>query len=93
MKTGNTNYIYKNDLGNDWFHHDKAFGKYKDLKKRTESDLVLRDFKIATNPKYDGYQRGLASMVYKLYDKKSTGSGITSTPNQQLVNELHTVNQ
>ena len=44
----------------------------KDLAKRTASDKVLRDkaFDIAKNPKYDGYQRGVASMVYKFYDKK-----------------------
>ena len=60
--------------------------------KRTQSDKVLKDkaFKIASNPKYDGYQRGLASMVYKFFDKKSKGSGIvTDEPNYQLANELH----
>ena len=48
------------------------YGKSKDLVKRTQSDKVLRDkaFKIASDPKYDGYQRGLASMVYKFFDKK-----------------------
>ena len=46
-------------------------------------------FKIASDPKYDGYQRGLASMVYKLFDKKSKGSGIINEPNYQLANELH----
>ena len=68
-----------------------AYGKCKDLTKRTESDKVLRDkaFKIASNPKYDGYQRGLASIVYKILDKKSTDSGIKSMSNQQLANELH----
>ena len=91
MQTGNTNYIYKNDLDKACFQHDMAYGKYKDLNKRTQSDKVLRNraFKIASNPKYDGYQRGLASMVSKFFDKKSTGSGIKSMPNQQLANELH----
>ena len=48
------------------------YGKSKDLVKRTQSDKVLRDkgFKIASDRKYDGYQRGLASMVYKFFDKK-----------------------
>ena len=46
-------------------------------------------FKIASDPKYDGYQRGLASMVYKFFDKKSSGSGIVNEPNYQLANELH----
>ena len=68
-----------------------AYGKCKDLTKRTQSDKVLRDkpFKIASNLKYDGYQKGLASMVFTFFDKKSTGSGIKSMPNQQLANELH----
>ena len=55
-----------------------AYGETKDLVKRTQSDKILKDkaFKIASNPKYDGYQRGLASMVYKFFDKKSSASGI-----------------
>ena len=53
------------------FQHDMTYGKSKDLVRRTQSDKVLRDkvFKIASDPKYDGYQRGLASMVYKFFDK------------------------
>ena len=49
-----------------------AYGDFKDLKRRTASDKILRDkaFNIAKNPKYDGYQRGLASMVYKFFDKR-----------------------
>ena len=52
----------------------------QDLTRRTQSDKVLRDkaFKIASNPKYDGYQRGLASMVYKFFDEKSSGSGVAA---------------
>ena len=55
-----------------------TYGKYKDLEKRTQSTKVLKvkAFEIANNPKYDGYQRGLASMVYKFFDKKSKGNGI-----------------
>ena len=50
-----------------------AYGDFKDLKRRTGSDKILRDkaFNIAKNPKYDGYQRGLASMVYKFFHKNS----------------------
>ena len=57
-----------------------VYGDFKDLSKRTAADKVLRDkaFKIASDQKYDGYQRGLASMVYKLFDKKSQGSGLAS---------------
>ena len=81
----------KNELDKACFQHDMAYGKSKDLAKRTQSDKVLRDkaFKIASDPKYDGYQRGLASMVYKFFDKKSSGSGIANEPNYQLANELH----
>ena len=90
MQTGNTDFIYKNELDKACFQHDMAYGKSKDLIKRTQSDKVLRDkaFKIASDPKYDGYQRGLASMVYKFFDKKSSGSGITE-PNYQLADEIH----
>ena len=75
------------------FQHDMAYGKFKDLEKRTQSDKVLKNkaFASANNPKYDGYQRGLASMVYKFFDKKSKGSGIKNEikKNQQLADELH----
>ena len=75
---GDTSYIYKNELNKPCFQHDMAFGDFKDFKKRTFSDKVLRDkaFNIAKNLKYDGYQRGFASMVYKFFDKKSKGSGV-----------------
>ena len=65
MQTGNTDFIYKNELDKACFQHDMAYGKSKDLIKRTQSDQVLKDktFKIANNAKYDGYQRGLAPMV------------------------------
>ena len=68
-----------------------AYGKSKDLAKRTQSKKVLGDkaFRIASDPKYDGYQRGLASIVYKFFDKKSSGSGITNETNYQLADELH----
>ena len=73
MQTGNTDFIFRNELDKACFQHDMAYGESKDLAKRTQSDKVLRDkaFKIASDPKYDGYQRGLASMVYKFFDKKS----------------------
>ena len=68
-----------------------TYGKFKDLAKTTQSDKVLRDkvFEIAKNPKYDGYQRGIASMVYKFFDEKSTVSGIKNDikQNKQLANE------
>ena len=90
-QTGNTNFIYRNELDKACFQLDMAYCKSKDLTERTQSDKVLGDkaFKIASDPKYDGYQRGLASMVYKFFDKKSSGSGIVNEPNYQLANELH----
>ena len=68
-----------------------AYGKSEDLQKIIHSDKVSRDkaFKIAKNPKYDGYQRRLASIVYKFFDKKFSGSGNTNGPNYQLAEELH----
>ena len=93
IQTGNTEYIYKNDLDKACFQHDKTYGKFKNLNKRTQSDKFLKDkaFEIASNPKYDGYQGGLASMVYKFFDKKSTGSGIKNKikQHQELSNKLH----
>ena len=82
-ETGDTNYIYKNELDQACFQHDMSFGDFKYLKRRTASDKILRDkaFNIAKNLKCDGYQRGLASMVYKFFDKKSTGSGIVNDNN------------
>ena len=90
MKTGDTDLIYKNELDKASFQHDMTYDKSKDLVKRTRSDKVLRykAFKIASDRKCDGYQRGLASMVYKFFDKKSSGSGITNVSNYQLANEL-----
>ena len=75
--TGDTSYIYKNELDKAYFQHDMAYGDFKDLAKRTAADKVLKNkaFKIASDQKYDGYQRGLASMVYKFFDKKSQRSG------------------
>ena len=69
-----------------------AYGDFKDLPKKTAADKILRDkaFKIASDQKYDGYQRGLASMVYRFFDIKSSGSGLANNnENIQLTNELH----
>ena len=100
-ETRDTSYIYKNELDKACFRHDMAYGDFKDLARRTASDKVLRDkaFNIAKNPKYDGYQRGLASMLYKFFDQKSAslpgksvsggGVNIPSEFNNQLTRELH----
>ena len=83
MQAGNTDSIYRNEHDKACFQHDMTYGKSKDLAKRTQSDKVLRDkaFKIASDPKYDGYQRGLASMVYNFFDKKSSGDGVATEQN------------
>ena len=70
-----------------------VYGDFQDLVKRTALDKVLRikTFKFESNPKYGGYQRGLASIVYKFFDKKSAGSGMKNeiTQNQELAEELY----
>ena len=97
-RTGDTPYIYRNELDKTYFQDDSAYADHEDLISKTKSDKALRNkaYDIASNPEYDGYQRGLASMVYKLFDKKSTaepsslermGSGIASS--LILANELH----
>ena len=70
-ETEDTSYIFKNELDKPCFQHDMAYVDFKDLAKRTTADKVLRNkaFKIASDQKYDGYQRGLASMVYKFLIK------------------------
>ena len=91
MQTGNTDFIYKNELDKACFQHDMAYCKSKDLAKRTQSDKVLRDkaFRIVSDRKYDGYQRGSALMVCKFFDKRSSGGGVDAEPNYQLASELH----
>ena len=90
-RTGDTRYIYRNELDKACFQHDSAYADHKDLINRTKADKVLRDkaYNIASNPKYDGYQRGLASMVYKFFDKRSMGSGTAKPSSSILADELH----
>ena len=95
-QTGDTRYIYRNELDKACFQHDPAYADNKDLINRTKSDKVLRDkaYNIASNPEYDGYQRGLANMVYKFFDKKSMGSGTAKCSSFErsslkLADELH----
>ena len=81
-------YIYQNELDKACFQHDMAYGDFKDLNGRTFVDKV---FNIAKEPKYDGYVCKLASMVYKFFDKKTSGSGIKNEniSNKELAEELH----
>ena len=87
-ETGDSRYIYRNELDKARFQHDMTYGDSK----RTAADKVLRDkaCNIAKDPKYDGYQRGLDSMVYKFFDKKTRDSGIKSMQqNEKLAEKLH----
>ena len=92
-ETGDLPYIYQNNLDKAYFQHDMAYGDFKDLTRRTASDKILRGkaFNIAKNPKYDEYQRGLVSMVYKVFDKNTSGRTvkIENTSDNQLAEDLH----
>ena len=82
-QTGHTRYIYRNELDKACFQQDSAYADHKDLINRTKSDKVSRDkaYDMASNPEYDGYKRGLASIVYKFFDKKLTGRGFKKLKN------------
>ena len=71
MRDGKSIHIYKNELDKACFQHDMAYNKYKDLEKRTQSDSILKNkvFKIAAARSKNGYERGVARMVYKVFDK------------------------
>ena len=95
-QTGDTQYIYRNELDKACFQHDAAYTNNKDLLNRTRADKILRykAYGVANNPQYDGYQRGLASMVYKFFDtkasssdRKTVGSGTTKSSSLERVNE------
>ena len=99
-QTGDTRYIYRNEIDKACFQHDSAYADHDDLINRSKSDKVLRDkaYNIASNRESDGYQRALASMVYKFFDskvaspdKKSEGSGINKEKSRPLIlaDELH----
>ena len=92
-ETGDSTYIYRNELDKACFQYYMAYGDFKDLAKRTAGDKVLKDkaFNIAKDPKYDKYQRALASMVYKFFDKNTVSSGVNNEikQNEQLAEELN----
>ena len=89
-QTGDSRYINRNELEKACFQHDMAYGDFKDLTKRTAADTFLRDkaFNIAKDLKYDGYQRGLASLVYKFFDKKTKNSGVTTLANKSAIKAI-----
>ena len=100
-ETRDSRYIYQDKLDMGCFQHNMAYGDFKDFNRTTVADKVLRDkaFNISKNPKCDGYQRELASMVYKFFDKKtvslvdrSTSGGTVKNEvisNKELAEELH----
>ena len=94
-QTGDTRYIYRNDLAKTCFQHDSAYADNKDLINRTRADKDLRNkaYDITSNPEYDSYQRGLASMIYIFFDskvaspdKETMGSGATEPSSLECVN-------
>ena len=92
MKDGKISHITKNRLDATCFQHDSAYNKYKDSLNRKKSDIVLRNkaLKIAVDPKVNGHQRRLASMVYKFFNERTKGLGLkNSLDNKILANELH----
>ena len=103
-QTGDTRYIYRNELDKACFQHDSAYADHKDLINRTEADNVLtvKAYDIASNPEYDRYQRGLASMVYKFFDSKvaspdkkstaHTGCGFKKPSSLILADVFHFIN-
>ena len=90
IQTGDTDYIYENDVDKVCFQHDMAYSRCKDLTKRTQSGKVLRDkaFEIAISLNYDGYRRGLPSMTYKFFDKKPKGSGVATLGNKSAIKSM-----
>ena len=84
---GDASYIYKNKLDKACFQHDMAYGNFKDLSRRAALIIMIifrnKAFNIAKSPKYDGYQRGLTSVVYKFFDKKSKEGGVANNKVKQ----------
>ena len=78
LNTGKLSYIYKNYLDKACFQYDMTYNKFQNLEKRTQSNIVLKNkaLKMASTPRYNGYERGLASMVYKFFNKQSKGSDL-----------------
>ena len=100
-ETRDSRYIYQKEPGKPCFQHDMAYRDFKDLTRRTASNKILRDkaYNIPKNPKYDGYQRRFALMVYTFFDKETSGETSTlenkseiknkNISNKQLAEELH----
>ena len=78
LKTWDSRYTYQNELDKACFQHDMAYGGFKDLPRRTNSDKKLRDkaFNVAKKPKFDEYQRGLRGVARPLQTKHLKGSNL-----------------
>ena len=78
-ETGDSRYIYQNELDKACFQHDMAYWNFKDLTRRTASDKKLhhKAFNSPKNPKHNGYQHWVASMVYNFFNKKISGGAVT----------------
>ena len=72
-ETGDSRYVYQNKLDKACFQHDMAYEDFKDFNRRTAAAKILlgNSSNVVKDPKYDGYQHGLASMVYKFFNKKN----------------------
>ena len=92
-ETGDSRHIYQIELDNGCFQNDVAYGYFKDLNRRTVMDKALRGkaFNILKNLKHDGYQHGLASMVYKFFDQKTFGGTVNNEiiSDKELAERLH----
>ena len=87
-ETNRLKHIYKKELDKGCFSHSDAYYDSKDLPRRIVSDEFLKDkaYEVSINPKYDRYQRGLVSMVYEFFDKKTR---LGANMNEKLAKELH----
>ena len=90
-ETGNLKHLYRNELDKACFAHDAAYSDSKDLFKEVVPDksLKVRPYKIARSCKYDGYQRALASMNDKCFDKKTESKAIVTSNAGESVNEQY----
>ena len=91
-KTGDSTYSFQKELDKSCFQHDMSYGNFTDLPRKAAADKFLCDkaFNIAKNYRYDVYQRGLASMVNKILDKKTLGIAVKNEiiKNKELFGKL-----
>ena len=91
-QTGNLKHLYRNEIDKACFAHDAAYTDHKGLAKRTISVKILKNtaYEIAINPKYDGFQGGLGSMIYTFFDKKTgVGAGVNEEIGTRITQTSH----